>query len=256
MMRSFKNELATLAERYDICIDYLPETSSTNDTIASPGYQSGDLVLAETQMAGRGQRGNSWSSLPGENLTFSQLFYPTELPADRQFYISKAVSLALVDTIGNFGLTATVKWPNDIYIGNRKIVGMLIENDLMGVSIQRSILGIGLNVNQTDFDPALPNPTSMAMESGGMFSRTEVLDRYLDRITHWFHRLTAGDWETIDRKYRENLFRGAGEHLFAEPGGEPFRASIETIEPTGELILRRPDGSRKAYLFKEVEFIL
>ena len=255
MTQHFRDGLAALAERYGIRIDYLAETASTNDVIAGSGYHSGDLAVAEVQTAGRGQRGNRWSSRPGENLTFSQLLLPVGLPAERQFYLSKALSLALVDTLVAGGLTAEIKWPNDIYVGGRKIAGLLIENDLMGPSVCRSILGVGLNVNQRRFDPALPNPTSMALETGRTFAREQVLEDYLTRSAEWFGRLAADDREAIDRRYRQSLYRRTGGHLFAEPGGEAFLASIEAVEPSGELILRRADGSRKSYLFKEIEFL-
>jgi BirA family biotin operon repressor/biotin-[acetyl-CoA-carboxylase] ligase len=255
MTRHFRDELAAMAGRHGIRIDYRDEATSTNDAIAAEGYRSGDLVVAEVQTAGRGQRGNRWSSPGGENLTFSQLFLPADLPAESQFYLSRALSLTLADTLEDFGVTAEIKWPNDICVGGRKIAGLLIENDLMGASIRRSILGVGLNVNQTRFDPALPNPTSMALEAGRPFARAGVLDRYLSRAAEWFARLEAGGREAIDRRYREGLYRRTGEHPFAEPGGEPFLASIEAVEPSGELVLRRADGRSKAYLFKEIEFL-
>lgn len=254
-MERFAVELAALAARRGIRIDHREEAGSTNDVIAAPGYRSGDLAVAETQTAGRGQRGNRWSSAGGENLTFSQLYEPGGLPAERQFYLSKALSLALVDTLAASDLAACIKWPNDIYIGRRKVAGLLIENDLVGAAVRRSILGVGLNVNQTLFDPALPNPTSMAIEAGRSFSRGRVLADYLSAAGAWFARLEAGDRASIDARYLDRLYRRAGEHLFAEPGGEPFAARIETVAPAGELILVRPDGRRKAYLFKEVEFL-
>ena len=125
----------------------------------------------------------------------------------------------------------------------------------MGPSVCRSILGVGLNVNQTHFDPTLPNPTSMALEAGRVFAREQVLEGYLTCSAEWFGRLVADDREAIDRRYRQSLYRRTGEHFFAEPGGEAFTASIDTVEPTGELVLRRTDGIRKSYLFKEIEFL-
>jgi len=254
-MEPFASELAALAGRFGIRIDYRATVGSTNDAVAAPGYRSGDLVLAETQSAGRGQRGNRWSSAGGENLTFSQLHEPNGLPAERQFYLSKALSLTLADTLTASGLTARIKWPNDIYLGNRKVAGLLIENDLVGATIRRSILGVGLNVNQTRFDPSLPNPTSMAVEAGRPLSRAGVLADYLRAAAEWFGRLAAEDWAAIDTRYLDSLYRRTGEHLFSEPGGEPFAARVETVAPAGELILVRGDGSRKAYLFKEIEFV-
>ncbi len=154
-----------------------------------------------------------------------------------------------------FGLSAQVKWPNDLYVGDRKIAGILIENDLQGTRIMKSIVGIGLNVNQLQFDPTLPNPTSMARERGKTIDRIAVLEAVLDRVFHWEERLRAGDWRAIDEKYQAHLYRRTGEYAFQEPDSEPFIASIGTVRPSGELVLRKLDGTEKSYLFKEVEFI-
>ena len=236
-------------------IDYFEALSSTNDQAAGPEeYGHRSVVWAETQHRGRGQRGNSWSSRAGENLTFSLVLRPEELPVERQFYLSKIVSIALVEALAAFGLTAEIKWPNDIYICNRKVAGILIENDLQGTCIVKSIIGIGLNVNQMEFDPALPNPTSMALEKGEVVDRILLLETVLGRIFYWDERLRAGEWVAIDENYRRSLYRREGLHLFQEPGNEPFTASIEAVHPSGDLVLQREDGTVKTYLFKEVEF--
>ena len=127
-----KEILAQFARQAGVTIDILEQTDSTNNRAAESRYGAGDVVIAERQEAGRGQRGNSWSSTPGENLTFSVVLRPDFLPAERQFRISKAVALAVADTIAEAGLRPAIKWPNDIYIGDRKVTGILIENDLMG----------------------------------------------------------------------------------------------------------------------------
>ncbi|MDR0955350.1 MAG: biotin--[acetyl-CoA-carboxylase] ligase [Rikenellaceae bacterium] len=284
-------KLNRLAERLSLRVDYFDRLPSTNDHAARPEYSAASLVWAEEQTQGRGQRGNSWSSRGGENLTFSLVVHPENLRAEHQFYLSKAVSVALVEALAAFSLTATVKWPNDIYIGDRKVAGILIENDLQGARITKSIIGIGLNVNQLLFDPALPNPVSMRTVADRPFDRIEVLEQVIERLLY----RTRGNFEKskilryapspkcsstfstlrfclgrkpcllnfwkspkngIDEKYSQSLYRGRGIHQFREPGGEPFEASIEAVRPDGELILRKTDGTRKGYLFKEIEFVL
>ena len=144
----------------------LDNVDSTNTYLSGIASNSphGTCVLADRQSAGRGQRGNTWESEPGKNLTFSVLLRPDGLHASQQFRISQAVSLAITDTLDGFlpeGIEAKVKWPNDIYVGNRKICGILIENTLCGAAIQHSIIGIGLNINQRDFLSDAPNPVSL-----------------------------------------------------------------------------------------------
>ena len=198
-----KEILAQFARQAGVTIDILEQTDSTNNRAAESRYGAGDVVIAERQEAGRGQRGNSWSSTPGENLTFSVVLRPDFLPAERQFRISKAVALAVADTIAEAGLRPAIKWPNDIYIGDRKVTGILIENDLMGPYLSRSVIGIGLNVNQTRFDPALPNPTSLAAEAGHPFDR-----RYSSVFTATWPSAT-GRWSGKKRGKRGRLEKPA-----------------------------------------------
>ena len=152
------------------------ELTSSNDEAADARYREGDVVWVERQTAGRGQRGHRWESEEGLNLTFSVVFEPSFLVPTRQFMLSEAVALAVCDTLARFGIEARIKWTNDIYVGDRKITGMLIENKLRNGGIMRSVAGIGLNVNQTRFDPVLPNPVSMAAATGCEFDRREVLE--------------------------------------------------------------------------------
>ena len=144
-------------------IHRIEETTSTNDDARDAKYRHGDIVWAERQTAGRGQRGHKWSSAEGLNLTFSLVLEPRFLPAGEQFLLNEAVALALTDTFAQFGIAARIKWTNDIYAGDKKLVGILIEHSYSGQTLARTIVGIGINVNQTEFDPALPNPVSMAM---------------------------------------------------------------------------------------------
>ena len=255
------------AALYGVPLDYLPKTGSTNHAAREKEYQNGTLVLAERQTAGRGQRGNRWSSAPGENLTFSVVLHPDFLPVHRQFYLSKAVCLALADTLEGFLDSPAepaqetgpspkkkpggvfIKWPNDIYVGARKIVGILIENDLSRETLSRSIVGIGINVNQTRFPAELPNPTSLALETGSAHELTEVLGAFYRPL---------GALEEIDRDYLGKIFRLGTDSRFADGhSGEPFLGTITGVLPGGELeVLHSADSRKKHYLFKEIEYLL
>ena len=249
-------QINAIEKRFSIHIEHLSEATSTNDLAALRHWKHGDVIWAEVQTKGRGQRGNSWDSNAGENLTFSLVLCPENFRAEDQFYLSKAVSVGAIEALSGFGLPAETKWPNDIYVGDRKVAGMLIENDLQGMTITRSILGIGLNVNQESFDPALPNPVSMRGVSGREFDRVDVLEKILERIFYWTGKLKKMRFAEIDEKYQQHFYRREGVYWFREPEKEPFEAAIEGVRPSGELILRRLDGSSSTYLFKEVEFII
>lgn len=252
----FTGKLTELERRFSIKVEYWAEISSTNDRATAVHYAHGDVIWAERQTKGRGQRGNSWNSDAGKNLTFSLVLKPDGFPVELQFYLSKIISIGLVEALQKFNVSATIKWPNDIYVGDKKIIGILIENDLSGNGIVRSIAGIGLNVNQQTFDPSLPNPTSMCQVSENGYDRVEVLQIILEKIFFWYNLLLREEYEIIDRAYMRYLYRKEGKYLFKEPEHAPFEASIYTVEPSGELILEQNTGDRKGYFFKEIEFII
>ena len=227
-----------------------------NDDARDAKYRHGDIVWAERQTAGRGQRGHKWSSAEGLNLTFSLVLEPRFLPAGEQFLLNEAVALALTDTFAQFGIAARIKWTNDIYAGDKKLVGILIEHSYSGQTLARTIVGIGINVNQTEFDPALPNPVSMAMVAGRTFDRGEVLEAFRRHIGIRYAQLELDERETLQRDYRERMYRLGERHTFRYPDGTPTEASIEGVRPTGELLLRHADGTLREYLFKEIEFVI
>lgn len=237
-------------------IYFFEETSSTNDDAKELRYTHGDVVWAERQSAGRGQRGNKWVGGEGENITFSVVLEPDFLRAEEQFFVSQITALALISAMREVGIEAKIKWTNDIYVGDMKMAGILIENSLFEGVVARSIVGIGLNVNQLEFDPALPNPTSMRRESGQVFSTEETLRRVHSSLINWFERLRDGDRETITEEYHNSLYRLGEPHTFRLAGGQTTLATIEGVAPHGELKLLHDDGSRGEYLFREVEFVI
>lgn len=232
------------------------EVTSTNDLAREAKFVQGDVLWAEHQTAGRGQRGHTWLSQRGENLTFTLVVEPTFLPAREQFLLSEAAALALVDMLLSYHIEARIKWTNDIYVGDKKLVGMLIEHFYSGSTLRRTLVGIGLNVHQTEFDSELPNPISMRQLRGETFSREEILDRFLEAFEARYALLEAGQAERLQADYRKQMYRLGEEQLFRTPDGTEFVAHIEGVEAGGALQLRLSDQSRRSYQFKEVEFVV
>ena len=235
---------------------YKTETTSTNDDARDRQYGHMDIIWAEHQTSGRGQRGHSWHSHSGENITFSIVLTPTFLPATEQFLISEIAALALVDTLQEYGIECRIKWTNDIYAGDNKIVGILIEHALQGMNLSRTIIGIGLNVNQKSFPEDLPNPTSMVVERGSTFDRRAILDTFTTKIAALYDRLERGEKSHIESRYRERMYHLDEQHTYALADGTQFRATIRGVRPSGELCLEHDDGTMREYAFKEVEFVL
>lgn len=238
----------------------LEETSSTNSYASdhAPELAPWTIVSTDHQTGGRGQRGNSWESEEGKNLTVSMIIKPEGFRARDQFSISEAVALAVVDLLYDYGINARVKWPNDIYVGDRKIAGILIEHSVLGMEISHSIAGIGLNVNQTEFLSDAPNPVSIAMLKNRELDRALLLKELGERLEHY----CGLAFEPVGREYLHSFFktllwRGDSKfHPFSLPGGERFEGKIADVEEGGLLVLEKRDGSRSKYAFKEVVFEL
>ena len=144
---------------------------------------------------------------------------PVFLPVGEQFLLSEAVTLALTDTFAAFGIDARIKWTNDIYAGDRKLVGILIEHSYSGPTLARTIAGIGINVNQRAFDPALPNPVSMAVASGRTFDRREVLESFHACCMGRYGQLVRGEKAALQEEYRKRMYRLGETHPYRRPDG-------------------------------------
>ena len=242
-------------------IVHLLEVDSTNRYVRDEaaalwqnrGISDFAVVTAEHQTAGRGQRGNTWNSNAGENLLFSLLVRPGEtLEVSRRFLLSQAVALSIHDAMKCYGIDARLKWPNDIYAGNRKLAGILLELDYSGAFVEQAIIGIGLNVNQEDFPPMDRKPVSMKMLREHDFILDDVLATILDLFEHYYTELRFGNRDAIAAEYKAQLFGIDMKNCFIDKNGH-FDAVIQDVESDGHLILRRNDGSTGRYAFKEVE---
>lgn len=234
------------------------------DLCAQRNLPEGTVVITNEQEQGRGQRGTHWESEPGKNLTLSLLLKPTFLKPDEQFSLSKAISLAVLDFIrgltphpslhgeGNKRDKLAVKWPNDIYIGNKKVAGILIENSVSGNSISHSIIGIGINVNQEKFSDGLLNPASLKSEAGKEFDLEVCLEQLCSCIEKRYMQL-QNHLQEIDSDYLKNLYciNTCEEYNYK---GEKLKATITGITKTGKLVLQKESGGMLECDFKEVEF--
>lgn len=237
-------------------IHYFEQLTSSNDEATLPHYRDGDIIWAERQSAGRGQRGHKWISGEGENLTFSAVLEPQFLHAAEQFSLLEVVALALVDAMAEYGIGAKIKWTNDIYVGDRKLVGILMEHKLQGSQIGRTIAGIGININQAEFDPSLPNPVSMRGVSGKEYDRREVLESISCNLMRRYEQLRRGERELLHNDYLQHLYLLGRESTFALPDGTRFQGTIVGVEPQGALKISTAEGVERSFLFKEVEFVL
>lgn len=235
------------------------EIDSTNTEARNrEKYSAGDVIVAINQTAGRGQRGNKWSTREGENLTFSVVVEPEFLPAAHQFLLSETTALSVSETLGHFGIETRIKWTNDVYVGENKICGILIENDLRSAIVERSILGIGINVNQVHFDEWIPNPTSVALELGRKVDKNEVLERFCEVFERRYDELknTAESLaEGIQHDYNERLFHRDISCRYFIPGRGEVMGIIRGVMPTGDLAVEI-NGITETFRFKEIEFIL
>lgn len=213
------------------------------------------LVSADYQTQGRGQRGNHWEAEAGKNLLLGLVAHPSFLPAAHQFALSEATALAVVAAIDRLGVTATIKWPNDIYYQDCKLGGMLLEHRLAGKHIASTIIGIGLNVNQTEFRSDAPNPCSLRQILGHTIDREALLRDFAETFQTYYDRLAAGDARALHSEYLSRLYRREGFFPYADAAGR-FEAEVVDVAPDGILTLRDADGKERKYAFKEVQFIL
>jgi len=246
-----------------IHLDTIDSTSNYAHLLLERGEELPDLTIIETedQTAGRGQKGNSWETEKGKNLIFSLVCHPVWVHPAHQYVLSECIALAVVKALSQqlsdeFKENLSVKWPNDIYYGDKKISGTLIECDLLGKSVSNCIVGTGVNINQEIFLSDAPNPISLNNIIGRETEREVVFQDIVSEFSHLYERVKAGESAAIHEEYKSRLYRNDGSYYtYADEQGE-FSARIIDVEPSGRLILETTSGDRRRYEFKEVKFIL
>ena len=237
------------------------QTASTNTYLSrlAATLPGGTVIYTPSQTAGRGQKGNSWESEDGKNLTFSMLLKRPPVKARDQFYLSEAAALAVVEALtAEAGDGFAVKWPNDVYWQDKKICGMLLENSLDGSDIATCIVGIGLNVNQERFLSDAPNPVSLINITGREHDLEALLKRVCARIEQLVDSLDDDNARAdLHQRYMAALYRNDGQlYPWEDAAGHRLMASVAGIAPDGTLTLLHEDGTRHDYLFKEVKHII
>jgi len=232
---------------------------STND-FASKWCQSselppeGSVIIADNQTKGKGQTGNTWQSQDELNLTFSMVYYPTFLKLDQLFALNMITSLAVRDSLKHLPLlNLHVKWPNDILINHQKVAGILIRNSLAGKNLASSIIGIGLNVNQTIFPKEIPNATSLHLATGQTIDKAEILNRIIQNFEESYIALQAGQYSKIKEKYLEQLYLKGQKNIFFRKDGSSFQGRIVDIQDTGHLLVDI-QGKIEAFDFQTIRF--
>lgn len=219
------------------------------------------VIAAKEQTSGRGQRGNKWTSEAGSNLTFSLVLKPGDgllenIPPDCQFVISEAVALGIRDYIAAENVSAKIKWPNDIYVSDRKICGILIENTVSGGNLSGSIIGIGMNLNQHRFPREIPNPTSLALITGKAYRPEEVLEELLPRIMARLDEAVSGPSDLLS-SYLGSMYRKDEPARYTDVRtGTEFTGIIRGISDSALLQVELQDGTIREFSFKEIGYII
>jgi BirA family transcriptional regulator, biotin operon repressor / biotin---[acetyl-CoA-carboxylase] ligase len=249
----------TLISKHQIEIFFLKKVDSTNtyakgflqDIKANKNF----AFIAEEQTQGRGNADTSWESEAGSNLTFSIVVQPHNLEAKNQFDLSKATSLGIADFLRNFVNQddIRIKWPNDIYVNQNKIAGILIENTVAGNYVINSIIGIGLNINQKKFTSRAPNPVSLYQLTNMNYNLKDLIYQLLDYLFLRIHLMHKE--ESIHNEYLGKLYRFNEFHPY-HYNGERIHARIERVNSFGQLELISSAGNNLVCSFKEIEFIL
>ncbi len=234
------------------------ECLSTNSFIQQK-KQNGELndktaIMTDFQSSGRGQGQNAWHSEAEKNFLVS-VFRKTKLNAENHFMLTIMASLSIINTLKVFGVSSQIKWPNDIYVGDKKIAGILIENSLMKDLISDTIIGVGLNINQLLFPESIPNPISIAQIIRKEIDIKNILSSFIEEFDALFSKSENGEGEELFHKYTEQLYRLKEWKIF-EYKGHKFTGQIRGVMPDGRLIIEAESGQLKRFLFGEVKYII
>jgi BirA family transcriptional regulator, biotin operon repressor / biotin---[acetyl-CoA-carboxylase] ligase len=236
-------------------IIHLQEVNSTNaylkELSKKEPVEEGTAIMADFQTAGKGRGNNSWFAGSGLNVLMSVLLRPS-LKSSNHFMLNEMISLAVKDVLHSYNMHANIKWPNDIFVSNRKIAGILIENVLIGDEIVESVIGLGLNVNQQRFPVELTNPVSMAQVLDRSIALPELKKRVFDFIGVRYESLKKGEFGLMHSEYVSHLYK-KGEKVYFTSGGEKKEGMLFNIFQGGELIIMHSNGTLQSYLFDDAQ---
>lgn len=238
----------------------LPSVKSTNNyainLLAKSKPSNGTVVFTQNQTEGRGQFGTIWESKPNQNVTLSIILYPSFLPVNQQFNLTICIALGILDFLKTLvsSTDLSIKWPNDIYLKNKKLGGILIQNTISSTVIKSSVIGIGLNVNQLEFRPDLPNPVSLASSTGTMYRLEELVPGLLEAVEYRYLQLKSGKSEQLISDYLECLYLRGVPSVFVRQNGTSFSGRIQGINEIGQLVVWNLDlEGEEVFSLKEVQ---
>ncbi|HEY5509585.1 MAG TPA: biotin--[acetyl-CoA-carboxylase] ligase [Prolixibacteraceae bacterium] len=236
----------------------LDSVDSTNNYAAkellTKSLKEGTVFVAECQQSGRGTGLSTWESTDGLNLTFSIVLYPKQVAISRQFSLSKAISLGVADFLAKYIGGVSIKWPNDIYVDNKKIAGILIETAISGGKFTRVLVGIGLNINQEIFISDAPNPVSLKNLTGETYELSQMLTDLCACLGNRYRSLISGDYSILEHDYGEILYLKGIWTNYREQNSV-FEGKILGIEGDGRLQIETRKGEVRGFYFKEVAFL-
>ncbi len=248
-------DINSLTQSLQFKIVYLDVVTSTNslarESLNASKAVEGSVIFASEQTQGRGQLNSVWESNYGKNVLCSIILTPVFLTPIQQTYLSMAVCLAMLDTITMFIPGASVKWPNDIYINKKKVAGLLLENAIQGNHIKHSIVGVGINVNQIDFNVKFA--TSLCIETKQVMVVDDVLQLLLKHINQRYGMLKLNQWDMINKEYHKHLL-GLNEECKFITETEEFVGVIMGVDVHGQLMVKKGD-SIKNYRVKEISML-
>jgi BirA family biotin operon repressor/biotin-[acetyl-CoA-carboxylase] ligase len=234
----------------------LPSTNSYAATLLKENeLPEGAVIYTNYQTSGRGQAGNKWESEENKNLLISIVLYPSIISPTDQFLLSMAVSLGICDFLKHYISGVSIKWPNDIYVNNDKIAGILIENSIRGDLIEHTIAGIGINVNQEKFLSDAPNPVSLSILTGRQYDLTGCIIQLAGKLDKRYKQLISEDFDLLRRDYLSLLFRRNQWCDFQDMNGI-FKGRISDVTDSGKLKVEQENDIINEYSFKEIDFIL
>ncbi|MCU0438412.1 MAG: biotin--[acetyl-CoA-carboxylase] ligase [Raineya sp.] len=254
---NFSKKINTLFVGKDL--RYLPSCQSTNlyalDLIQNDDYFDGTVVITDCQTAGRGQQGNTWDTEPFQNITTSIILKPQFLSLQEQFELNIAITLGIYDLLEVFVPNPDllkIKWSNDLLYDRKKLCGILIQNVVSGNTLGKSVIGIGLNINQKTF--LYPQATSLSLVTGMDYELSVLTEKLFISIERKYLQLKQGKTEILRQEYYKRLY-GFGEEKWFSKEGESFMGKIVGVDNLGRLQIDVL-GDLKVYQFKEIQFLL
>jgi BirA family biotin operon repressor/biotin-[acetyl-CoA-carboxylase] ligase len=242
---------------------YVKSLASTNtyasELLRQIALSEGSIIYTFEQEKGRGQRGNSWESEPNKNVTLSLVVYPHFLKPQEQFLLTKITALAVADLMAEILKSQpvrhkiSIKWPNDIYIGDQKIAGILIENFLRENTIQQAIVGVGINVNQEIFQHA-PNAISICSLTHQPMDLQACIDLFCECFEKRYQQLKANELAQLDEDYLRQLYRLNEWNTYRSANNQLFEGNIKGVSESGKLQMELISGEVKEFDLKEVRF--